>query len=155
MKNRLLFRFVFFCCAVFLFGRTAEASEGEILDRLRTAETVTYREAAYAFLVASGTLAGDRSIATVGSEMLSSEFGYSDVSPNEIVRIKDIAHMAMQSFSVPGGIMYRVFPVGRYAIRDLRYRELIAAEISATEPASGPQTLRLIASMLSLREENR
>jgi hypothetical protein len=59
----------------------------------------------------------------------------------------------MEAFDIPGGLMYRIAPGPRYAVRQLRFRRILLERIDATEEISGLQALRLIGNAIEWTED--
>jgi hypothetical protein len=60
--------------------------------------------------------------------------------------------LIMKNFNIEGGLMYRIFPFGRYAYREMTGRGFIEGRSYSTSPVSGEQFLRILENVLNKRE---
>jgi hypothetical protein len=60
--------------------------------------------------------------------------------------------LLMKAFNIKGGLMYRLFPVGRYAYREMNSRGFIEGRSYSTFTVSGEQFLRILENVLNKRE---
>jgi hypothetical protein len=60
--------------------------------------------------------------------------------------------LLMKTFDIKGGLMYRLFPRGRYAFREMTGRGFIEGRSYSTLPVSGEQFLRILENVLDKRE---
>jgi hypothetical protein len=122
-------------------GRSVES---DILDRMRGAEAVSYADAARAALAAAGRLdLGDLS-ATESGRSAEEELPLRRTQLNDPVTSAQFAFFVMEAFDIPGGLMYRLLPSPRYAIRELRFRDLMAEELEARELITGRSALTVL-----------
>jgi hypothetical protein len=60
--------------------------------------------------------------------------------------------LLMKAFDIKGGLLYRLFPRGRYAFREMSSRGFIEGRSYSTFPVSGEQFLRILENVLDKRE---
>jgi hypothetical protein len=140
----------------------AALTEAELLDRIRAAQAVTVQDAAAAVLLASGRLergegAGSGSGAgeTIGAQSAEIDLERAASRAAELFPLRkagtapvstaEYAYLLVEGFDLPQGLLYRLAPSPRYALRELRFRELIPQEYEATETLTGREALSLLA----------
>jgi hypothetical protein len=60
--------------------------------------------------------------------------------------------LLMKALDIKGGLLYRIFPVGRYAFREMTGRGFIEGRSYSTLTVSGEQFLRILENVLDKRE---
>ncbi|NBC28958.1 MAG: hypothetical protein GVY29_03075 [Spirochaetes bacterium] len=126
---------------------TAAQSEAELIDEIRSAEAVTYRQAGLAALAAAGEVdlrAMRSTIDGTADRLLENELPLSGVVPQDAVTTSQFAYIIAEAFPIPGGVMYRAFPSPRYALRDLRFYDILPQELEARERIDGRTALGVI-----------
>jgi hypothetical protein len=79
-------------------------------------------------------------------------FGYEREDP---VNLGEFSLMVMESFDIPGGLMYNLLPSPRYAARELAFRNIVQGEAYPRMAISGERAMRIIGRVLALQEEGR
>jgi hypothetical protein len=125
-------------------GDATGSAEARVLDAMRGADAVTYAQTGIAALAASGRL--ELSGGTMGAyrERVTEFFDLRGAAPQETLSASEFAYLLMEAFPIPQGLMYRLAPSPRYAIRELRYRDLLPGEWEATERIDGRTALSVI-----------
>lgn len=121
--------------------------EEELLDALRNADAVTYRQAALAALAAGGEvdLASIPSIRDETVEaVIRGAIPLKRTGLDEEITTAQFAFLLAEALPIPGGLMYRIFPSPRYALRDLRFYDILPAELAAQEELDGRTALGLL-----------
>jgi hypothetical protein len=70
---------------------------------------------------------------------------------NSNITMGSFSLLLMQAFDIKGGLMYRLFPRGRYAFREMTGRGFIEGRSYSTLPVSGEQFLRILENALDKR----
>ena len=142
----LMFVFVVLLAGPSVFAQTLDATlvttEAEVLDRLRTTPAAQYSDTALAALAAAGRI----DLATQSAEevrtLLEARFGQVNDSP---LTTGDLAYVVVEAFYIPAGVMYMVAPSPRYALRALRFNDILPPELEAQEIVDGRTVLSVLA----------
>ncbi len=118
--------------------------ESDILDRVRTGVTVTYADGSRAALAAAGRLDLSAGSATESRDRAEEELPLRRTQLNDAVTASEFAFFVVEAFNVPTGLMYRLFPSPRYALRELRFRDLMATELESQELIDGRSALTVL-----------
>jgi hypothetical protein len=143
-KNRCLALFV-------LLPAFACAQTAERLDTLLAAERVSFAQAAALILPAAGLLppeAGEAEAFTAARPWLPRR-----ADREGFINLGELSHLVMQSFNIPGGLMYALFPGPRYAYRALAWRRLLPAAPDPGRTLTGEELLYVAAQVLALAGE--
>lgn len=65
------------------------------------------------------------------------------------VSLGEFSYMVMKAFSLKGGILYSLFPSGRYASRELGYKGFIRGDYGAYRKLSGTEALGILGRVLN------
>lgn len=122
---------------VFLPG-IATAQSNEIVDRLLEQDTASYSDALYMVRTAAGE--------TAEISALSEKDGS--------ISLGEYAHLLMNAFDLPGGIMYRLFPGPRYAAREIAFYGFIRGSHLPGRPISGREVINILRRAMEWKEES-
>jgi hypothetical protein len=138
-------------CAALLFS--AAAARGQTaadMERLLDAGGITCAQAAY-FVLAAALEDPPRSPEAAFAAALEQGWLPAKSESNGGITMGGFSLLLMKAFDIKGGLMYRLFPVGRYAFRDMAAQGFIEGRSYSTFPVSGEQFLRILESVLNKR----
>jgi hypothetical protein len=130
------------------------AQSNEMIDTILAQDQITYGHAAYLLLTADGTVPDTASVTDAhrATEQAGTPaaLGYPADRP---LNLGELSLMVMQTFNVPGGLAYRIYPHPRYAARELAFRDIIQGQSYPRMAVSGERAMRIIGRVLTLEEE--
>jgi hypothetical protein len=139
-------------CAMLLVSAAAAwgqtAAEMEIF--LDTAE-ITCSQAAYLVLAAARDNPPQNPEAAFGTALEQGWLPKKSESAGPIT-LGGLSLLVMKALDMKGGLMYRIFPLGRYAYREMTGRGFIEGRSYSTFTVSGEQFLRIVENVLARRE---
>lgn len=122
------------------------AQSNETLDTILGREVARTGEALYMVFLASGRGTDAESqqdvYQRIGRDW--SRWGLSPRAAVAPITFGEYAHVLMQAFDIPGGVMYRLAPGPRYAAREVVYRGFARGPRTANRPLSGEEMLRIL-----------
>jgi hypothetical protein len=143
VKTRL-----FMAVAALISASVVSADQFEVIQRLQGAEEIAYRDAAYAVLLSAGVLPGSaRPDAALNAE-LRERLGWADRPTDDAVSVSEFSFLVMEGFDIPGGLMYRLAPGPRYALRELRFRRILTEPLNGPSSIEGAHALRMLANAM-------
>ncbi len=74
-------------------------------------------------------------------------------SADEPMTLGEYSLALMKSFSMPGGIMYTIFPSARYASRELGYLGYISKDSGAYRSLSGSEAVSILGQIIRSRSK--
>ncbi len=119
----------------------AAAFSGSDMDALLEMDALT-RGAASRLVAEAARSAGAAAGAAAKFETPAEDSG------EEPVSLGTYSHMLMEAFDISGGIMYSLFPSGRYASRELGFRGYIRGDSGAYRTVSGQEALGILGRVL-------
>ena len=114
------------------------------LDSVLQSEHLSYQDAAYLLLLGAGVIGDDLSPSEALRFYEERGWGLSRLSPQDNVTLGSYSLMTMRVFALRGGPMYSLFPVRRYALRELRFRGLVQGRSAPGSPLSGERAVRIL-----------
>ncbi|MDL2229816.1 hypothetical protein LJC14_06155 [Treponema sp. OttesenSCG-928-L16] len=146
--NKFAVLCVLLFCTAGLFAQTAQD-----MDAVLAAENVSYAQAARFVLSASEVLSQDVSAESAFAEALSRGWIPEDTAAEDPISMGKLSLLIMKSFDLSGGFMYALFPVSRYAYRELSYKQIIQGRSDPAVFLSGERFLHILGRTLSYVEE--
>jgi hypothetical protein len=146
LKKAAVFAVLVFSAAL-LCAPGAAAQTATELERLLALPAVSYGDAAWAVLGASGTTLPENSPAAAYRFVADRGWIPKKARPEGSVTLGDVSLLIMKAFNVRGGFMYTLFPGPRYAYRELVHRRMIQGY--STVKVSGEGLLRLLSQALA------
>lgn len=130
-------RFVFVLALLFCLSLAAMAQSNETIDEILGQDTATVGSVAYVALTA-GELVNDDSSPDKAVEVAIAAGWLPDAaSAGDPAGFGTFAHLMMQVFEVPGGLLYRLFPGPRYATREFTYQGWSPIRVGTGDSFSG------------------
>lgn len=136
---------IFFAVLVFSTALLSAQTAAELEDLLNIKE-ITWAEAAY-FTLASSADAVPRQTAF----QVVRERGWlpKNAEAEEKARLGGLSLLLMNSFNMPGGLMYRLFHNARYAYREMKTLGFIRGRSYPANTVSGAEFLQILGELLS------
>jgi outer membrane protein OmpA-like peptidoglycan-associated protein len=136
-KHRYIFVLYFILVSTFVPAQTAQRIE-QLLER----ETISYKEAAWIILEATGKFSFANTDVVSSPEkayQYAEENGWlpRNITPDTTATFEGVSLLIMHSFGIKGGIFYSIFKSPHYAYRELVYRGIIQGKISPKKAVSG------------------
>lgn len=152
------------------------AQSNEVIDAILAEDAITYGNAAYLFLTAGGVLNDEATVDEAyeylerGPENRSganysiggASFTTARVPQTPLkkpadaaVTLGEFSLLTMETFNIPGGLMYTIFSSPRYAARELAFRDIVQGDAYPRMDVSGERALRIIGRVLALQESGR
>jgi hypothetical protein len=127
------------------------------MDLILDTEELSYGQAAWFVLEAAEAL--PRSIA--GEPERAEAFGAArrwgwlprQARMEDPILLRELSLLVMEAFRLRGGLMYSLFHTGRYAHRELVYRQFIQGRTDPARRVSGERLLRILGRVLSYTGE--
>jgi outer membrane protein OmpA-like peptidoglycan-associated protein len=142
LKKLALF-IVFIAAGGFLAAQTAEER-----DLILNTEEITCSQAAWFVLTAADAGSGDTFTAARENRWLPGR-----AEADSPIRLGELSLLIMRAFGLKGGVMYTLFPVPRYAFRELVYTQIIQGKNDSGSRLDGRDFLQILGRVLTYVEE--
>lgn len=129
-----------------------QAQSNEVLDAVLGEAALSYGSAAYLVGTASGHVAESATPAEAVTQLEQGALGLRGRAAADPITLGEYSYMLTRAFRIPGGIMYRILPGPRYAVRELAYLGVISGPAKAGMAVSGEQALHILERVLHGRE---
>lgn len=133
----------FYIIAISLFFTTFHlfAQEASYLEELSRKEKASYQDAVYLIMAYTGKLK-ENSDFNDNIDSLKKEYPKLRIKkPDKDLRMGDLAYLICKVKNIKGGIWYTVSKTGRYATRELIYKNIFPQGVSEWDIVSGMELL--------------
>jgi hypothetical protein len=147
LLKRLAWFSLFMAFTGLLMAQTADE-----MDRILSAQEVSYTQAAYFILTAADALpGGGDAFATARENHWLSAKSKSDgsIRADMPINLGEVSLLIMKAFDLKGGALYTLFPVPRYACRELVYLEIVQGRSDPGNRLDGRTFLHILGRVLS------
>lgn len=141
MKRILLILILTFLSG-FIFAQSDEA-----LDELYSKKNAQTLYAALVTLQASGDLDDNATARDARLFLEGSKWGRSVLKDGEFLTKGGFSLLIMQSFDLPKGLMYRILPSKRYALREMLFQEYILGNPYSSDPITSFDVIFTLSSL--------
>ncbi len=124
----------------------------EVVDSLLDAKTAEYGPAAYMVVVGSGMADENITISEAVGILSEKEWGCRQKGDKDPVTLGEMSYMTMQALGMNGGIMYRLFPSQRYAVRELAYLGVIDGKAYPDKLIKGEDVIKILSKAMAIKE---
>jgi hypothetical protein len=126
----------------------AAAQSNQLIDRLLGEPRASFGAAAYLVLSASGALDPEASEQRALEVLSEKGWKLRAAQAEEPIRLGEFCFLIMKAFGEKGGLMYRLVPGPRYAVRELAYQGLVHGKVHSRRFPSGQEVVQILASYL-------
>jgi hypothetical protein len=130
---------------------SAAAQSNTAVDRLLEQEKATVADAAYLILAASNIVAEADTQDTVMAALSARKLLPNTRSASDPISLGEVSFLIMQTLGIKGGLLYSIFPVPRYAARELASLRLIPGNPHPTRTVSGREVMHILGGALELK----
>ncbi len=138
--------FIFTLCGS-LWGQTNEK-----IDSLLSEDEASYGKAAYMILTAAEIIGENSSDRDAVTELESKGWSFNGKSVDDPISLGEYSLMVMRCLDIPGGLMYSIFQIPRYAVRELAFLNIIIGNSSSFRSVSGEEVIVILGKALEYRE---
>lgn len=133
---------LWFIFALALVGSTG-AQEGQFVDSYSSSEAVDGSRTVYLLAIGAGTLEPTTPYSADAVERATLA-GLERYAAEKPISLSELAFLVSRYFDIRPGLMGRLFPGPRYALRDLRREDIVLYDVDAAAPVPGAVALRTI-----------
>ena len=118
------------------------------IDRLLEQPRASFGAAAYLVLTASGALVQESTEQQALEALREKGWKLTVRQADEPISLGEYCFLLMKAFEVKGGLMYRLFPGPRYAVRELAYLRLLHGKAHSARYPSGQEVVQVLSGFL-------
>lgn len=146
-------RFLLLVVLVGLSATVGFAQSNALIDQVLEQKNVGYSYAAYLVLSAAGIIQDTSTPEQAMEALKQQDWGIRVPEEPTDISLGQYAYLIMRAFDIPGGLMYRLLPGGRYAAREIAYLGFVADNPSPYRNLSGEEALQILNNVLAWKEE--
>ena len=132
-----------------LLWAQSAASMDSILDQ----DKLSFGAASYLLLVAQGDIEDNADFAQAAELMADTQPVFSKKDAEEVLTLGEYSFLIMKTYDRSGGLMYRLFPGPRYALRELAFINAVQGSRYPNSPLTGERAVRIFERFLTLSQD--
>lgn len=121
------------------------------LDSILAEKSLTYGGASYILLTGAGA-AGEDITFEKAAGIMKERIPSSEMEWNKPVTLGMFSYLAMETYGIKGGLLYKFFPGPRYALREMRFKRYVQGRAFNGMNVSGERALRIINRIIEKQE---
>ena len=129
------------------------AQSNDQIDRLLQEEKTTINTASFLILTSAGIIDENSNTASAVKYINNKNWYKKGIKGDKVLTAGDASYLFMKAFNINGGIMYKIAPSPRYALREMKYLDILDRKTETSEIMSGEDFLIFLSEALSLEEE--
>jgi hypothetical protein len=127
----------------------AGAQSNQVIDQLLEQPRATFGAAAYLVFAASEAIPPEATEQEALTALSERSWKLKARDPEEPIRLGEYCYLIMKAFEVKGGLMYRLIPRPRYAVRELAYLGFVRGKAYSARYPSGQEAVQILSSFLN------
>ena len=143
-----------FILIIFLSSFMIYAQSNEQIDRLMEAEKTTVADASLLILSSAGLLDPESDSSSALQYINEKKWFKAGIKGSEILTAGNASYIFMRAYKINGGLMYKIAPGPRYAVREMKYHDILDKRTESSSIMSGEDFLIFLSEALSWQEEN-
>jgi outer membrane protein OmpA-like peptidoglycan-associated protein len=151
------YRYIFVLCFI-LVSAFVPAQSAQRIEQLLEKETISYKEAAWIILEASGKFIVNKDIVSSPEKayQYAEENGWlpGNITADTTATLEGVSLLIMHSFGIKGGLLYSIFKSPHYAYRELVYKGIIQGRVSPKMAVTGDMLIFGTNQTIMLQEED-
>lgn len=124
-----------------------------LIDVLLREKQATFGKSVYLILTSSEIISERTPIVEALEELGAKNWGFRAKKESDLLTMGELSLLLMQAFDLPGGIMYSLVPVARYAYREMKHLKIIKDTKGPGNIVSGETVVHAIGNVLAWKEE--
>ena len=143
-----------FILIIFLSSFMLYAQSNEQIDNLMKADKTTVAEASLLILSSAGIIETDSDSSSAVKYINDKKWYKTAIKGNSALTAGNASYIFMKAFKIDGGLMYKIAPGPRYAVREMKYNDILDKRTETSSIMSGENFLIFLSEALSWQEEN-
>jgi len=119
----------------------AAVSDDSEVDSILGESGVTWGDAAWLVGRAAGGFDDSVSLTEAAAQAVAAGWGSPKLTPATVVDLATYSQLLVRALHLPAGVLYRWFPVPRYAYRELVFRRIVPGALAPDSPVSGQNAM--------------
>ena len=119
----------------------AASPDDAVIDTLLSQSAITWDNAAWLVGRSVGTFDETTTPAQAAQKASEAGWGPKDLAPTTAIDLATYSQLLVKALDIPTGLIYKVFPNGRYAMRELIFRRVLTGSARPDAPVSGDRAM--------------
>ena len=127
-----------------LAAQGAGVDDNAVIDSILAQKAITWENAAWLVGRATQLLDDNTTPADAVQKAVSAGWGPVSRSPEAPLDLRSYSYAVFKALAFPPGLMYRIFPGPRYALRELTFRKIVPVTLPPDKPVTGEEAMRYL-----------
>lgn len=150
MKHKLLFIMVFGLLVAGFAPAILFAQSAAVMDTILDQDALTFGAASYLMMAARGDIDENTGFDRAAEMMADTQPSFSGMGPEDTLNLGEYSYLLMKVYEVSGGLMYRILPGPRYAVRELAYIDVVQGGSYPKSVLTGERAVRILERYLTV-----
>ena len=144
-----------FLCLAPSWGQSAGTGDDVVIDGILKQKNISWGNASWLVGRAVETIGEGLSPSDAAAKAAAAGWGPAGLSPEARLNLKSYSLMLVKAFSLPTGLMYKLFPGPRYAFRELVFRRILPPTLPPDGTLSGEAAMRYLQAVQDWKDGQR
>ncbi len=118
------------------------------------ADKTTVADASLLILSSAGIIDADSDSSIAVKYINDKKWYKAGIKGNDTLTAGNASYIFMKAFKIDGGLMYKIAPGPRYAVREMKYHDILDKRAETSAVMTGEDFLIFLSEALSWQEEN-
>ena len=141
-----------FVLIIFLSAFMICAQSNEQIDRIMEAEKATFADASLLILSSAGIIDAGADSSSAVKYINDNKWYKTEIKGDNPLTAGNASYIFMKAFKLNGGLMYKIAPGPRYAVREMKYNDILDKRTETSSIMSGEDFLIFLSEALSWQE---
>lgn len=128
------------------------SQSNQIVDQVLAQELIDFDKGVYLILSAGGVITQDRTPAEAMATLEGLNWHITVKKATDKMSLIDASMLIMNALELQGGIMYSLFPISRYAYKEMKFKGFIENATDGNRLISGVELLTILGKSLAYKE---
>ena len=127
-----------------LAAQDAGVDDNAVIDSILGQKAISWENAAWLVGKATQLLDDNATPADAVQKAVSAGWGPASRAPTASLDLKSYSYALFKALAFPPGLMFRIFPGPRYALRELVFRKIVPVTLPPDNQVSGEEAMRYL-----------
>jgi hypothetical protein len=127
-----------------LAAQDAGVDDNAVIDSILGQKAISWENAAWLVGKATQLVDDNATPADAVQKAVSEGWGPASRTPEAPLDLKSYSYTLLKALALPHGLLFRIFPSPRYALRELVFRKIVPVTLPPDKQVSGEEAMRFL-----------